>query len=130
MKNLKTYLIVLLVSLFVNTLSAQKQSVLVNQKTFRTNDNTSVKIKFEVDQLGTAAQVETLRAKLASFAGVVKVLASPIVGNKATFQMTFPTTFKAKNFQDALIAAGLNDVIVNNKDNVKTSELVAHFQKK
>jgi len=130
MKNLKTYLIVLFVSLFVNTLSAQKQSVLINQKTLRTNDNISVKIKFDVDQLSSAAQIETLRAKLASFSGVKKVLASPIAGNKATFQMTFPTTFKAKNLQDALLSVGLNDIIINNKDNIKTSELVAHFQKK
>ena len=130
MKNLKTSLIVLFIALFVNTISAQKQSVLINQKTFRTNDNTSVKIMFDVDQLTSATQLETLRAKLAGFTGVVKVVASPVAGNKSSFVMTFPTSFKAQNFQDALISAGLNDVIVNNKDNIKTSELVAHFKKK
>jgi hypothetical protein len=130
MKNLKTSLIVLFISLVVNTISAQKQTVHLDQKTFKTNDNTSVKIKFDVDQLTSAAQVETLRAKLASFTGVVKVVASPVAGNKSTFVMTFPKTFKAKNFQDALAFAGLNDLLVNNKDNVKTSDLVSHFSKK
>lgn len=129
MKNLKISLIVLFISLFVNTISAQKQSVLINQKTLKTVDNTSVKIRFEVDQLSTATQVETLRAKLASVAGV-KVIASPVENNKSTFVMNFPTTFKPQNLQDALVAAGLKDVIVNNKDNIKTTELVGHFKKK
>jgi hypothetical protein len=130
MKNLKISLIVLFISLIVNTISAQSQSVLINQKTLRTNDNTSVKMKFEVDQLTSATQIETLRAKLASFAGVVKVVAAAEAGNKSTFEMTFPTTFKAQNFQDALISAGLNNVIVNNIDHIKTADLVSHFNKK
>lgn len=130
MKNLKISLIVLFISLIVNTISAQSQSVLINQKTLRTNDNTSVKMKFEVDQLTSAAQIETLRAKLASFTGVVKVVAAVEAGNKSTFEMTFPTTFKAQNFQDALISAGLNNVVVNNIDHIKTADLVSHFNKK
>jgi dTDP-4-amino-4,6-dideoxygalactose transaminase len=130
MKNLKTTLIVLFISLFVNTISAQKQSVLINQKTVRTNSNTDVKIMFDVDQLTSAAAVETLRAKLAGFTGVKKVVATPAAGNKSTFVMTFPTTFKLQNLQDALLAAGLNDVIVNNMDQVKTAQLVDHFKKK
>ena len=130
MKNLKSILVVLFISLFVTTISAQKQSVLINQKTFRTNSNTSVKITFEVDQLTSAAQVEALRVKLASFAGVVKVEATPAAANKSTYLMTFPTAFKAQNLQDALISAGLNDVIVNNKDNIKTTELVNHYKQK
>ena len=130
MKNLKSILVVLFISLFVTTISAQKQSVLINQKTFRTNSNTSVKITFEVDQLTSAAQVEALRVKLASFAGVVKVEATTAAANKSTYLMTFPTAFKAQNLQDALISAGLNDVIVNNKDNIKTTELVNHYKQK
>jgi hypothetical protein len=124
-----TLVITLLMGLSVHVF-AQKQSVIINQKTFRTNSNTGVKIKFDVDQLTSATQIETLRAKLASFSGVLKVVASPVAGNKATFLMTFPTTFKAKSFQDALLSAGLNDVLVNNIDKVKTTELVDHFKKK
>src|SRR4051812_42698680 len=123
MKNLKISLIVLFISLFVNTISAQKQLVHLDQKTFKTQDNTSVKIKFDVDQLATAAQVETLRAKLAAVKGVTKVTASPVAGNKSTFVMNFPTTFRLQNLQDALVEAGLTDAIVNNIDNVKTSQL-------
>ncbi len=127
MKNLKTTLIVLFISLFVNTISAQK--AYINQKTVRTNSNTSVKMTFDVDQLSNAAQVETMRAKLAGFTGVKQVVTSPAAAGKTTFVMTFPTTFKPQNFQDALVAAGINEVLVNNKDNVKTTELVSHFKK-
>ena len=128
MKNLKTTLVVLFVSLFVNTISAQK--AYINQKTLRTNSNTSVKITFDVDQLANATQVETMRAKLAGLSGVKKVVASPAVtAGRTSFEMAFPTTFKPQNFQDALLAAGINQVLVNNKDLVKTSELVNHFKK-
>lgn len=130
MKNLKTSFVVLFITLFVNTISAQKQLVHLDQKTFKTQDNTSVKIKFDVDQLTNATQVETLRAKLASFKGVTKVVASSVAGNKSTFIMSFPTTFRLQNLQDALVAAGLNDAIINNIDNVKTSGLVDHYKKK
>jgi hypothetical protein len=129
MKNLKISLIVLFISLVVNTISAQ-QKAYINQSTFKTNNNTSVFLKFDVDQLTSAAAVETLRAKLASFSGVKKVIASPVTGNKSTFTMTFPySTFKAINFQNALVSAGLNDAVVDNKD-IKTADLVSHFGKK
>ncbi|MGZ4049232.1 MAG: hypothetical protein ACXVNN_07710, partial [Bacteroidia bacterium] len=113
MKNLKISLIVLFVSLVVNTISAQ-QKAYINQSTVKTNNNTNVFMKFDVDQLTSAAQVEALRAKLASFSGVTKVVATPVAGNKSTFTMTFPyKNFKGIIFQNALISAGLNDVVVN-----------------
>ncbi|MGZ4156321.1 MAG: hypothetical protein ACXVED_04135, partial [Bacteroidia bacterium] len=117
MKNLKISLIVLFVSLVVNTISAQ-QKAYINQSTVKTNNNTNVFMKFDVDQLTSAAQVEALRAKLASFSGVTKVVATPVAGNKSTFTMTFTyKNFKGIIFQNALISAGLNDVVVNGKDN-------------
>ena len=130
MKNLRISLIVLFVSFFVSAINAQ-QTVYINKKTVRTDDNVSVKIKFDVDKITNAAQAETLRTKLAANKGVFKVTASSVnPANQCTFTMTYPKAqFKLQNLQDALIASGLNNVMLN-QESIKTADLVTHSQKK
>ncbi len=130
MKNLKVTSIVFILSFFVSTISAQ-QTVIINKKTSRTEDNTSIKFKFEVDAITTSAEVETLRSKMAASVGANAIVtAAPIVDGKSTFLVSFKRKeFKSVYFQNALIAAGLNNVVLDG-ENIKTSELVGHFQKK
>ncbi|HEY0031158.1 MAG TPA: hypothetical protein VGC65_10400 [Bacteroidia bacterium] len=130
MKNFKMSLIVLIVSFFVNTVSAQ-QSVILNKKTSRTNDNTTVTIKFDVDKITSAAQAETFRSKMeASVATKGKVTVGPLVAGKSSYVFMFKRKeFKLEHFQNALLAAGLNDVVIDGQK-MKTNTLVAKSAKK
>ena len=124
------FLIVLFVSIFVNAIHAQ-QTVYINKKTVRTNDNVNVKITFDVDKITSDSQAEMIRSKLAANKGVSKVIASSVnSANQCTFTITYPREqFKPQHLQDALIAAGLNNLMVD-KEAVNATDLVAHFQKK
>jgi hypothetical protein len=130
MKPIKVTLIVFVFSFFVNTISAQ-QTVILNKKSSRTEDNTSIKFKFEVDAITSSAQLETLRSKMAaSVVANAIVTAAPIVDGKSTFVVSFKRKeFKSEYFQNALIAAGLNDVVVDG-EKIKTVDLTAKYAKK
>lgn len=125
MKNPKTALIVLVISFFVNAVSAQ-QSVILNKKTARTDDNVSVKIKFDVDKITSAAQAETFRSKMQTSVGANgKVTVTPVAGGKSTYVfMMKRKEFKLEHFQKALIEADLNDVVIDG-EKIKSADLVS-----
>ncbi|CAN5513826.1 hypothetical protein BH10BAC1_BH10BAC1_13210 [soil metagenome] len=130
MKTLKTTLIVLVLSFFVSTISAQ-QSVILNKKTSKVENNTSITIKFDVDKMTSAAQAETFRSKMATSVGADgKVTVAPMAGGKSTYSLMFKRkAWSVDRLQAALLAAGLNDVVIDG-EKLKTTALAAKFKKK